>query len=196
MGTKRSIDYCISLVKSHDYDSFLAGLLVPKLYRNAYFCVKAFNVEIASVKENANRNALAGRIRIQWWRETANAALLTDNFIDTQQPVAQAIFEHLRPLKTSPRWLERSVEARQKDLFIEQYDTLDELENYSEAAHSSLLYLLLETRAIPSEANLEYACSHIGVCHGLVTMLRALPFHMSQVLNFNLFVEPDLLLFY
>jgi len=48
-----------------------------------------------------------------------------------------------------------------------------------EYAHSSLLYLLLEAIGVADESA-QFAASHLGVCTGLVTLLRALPHHSSN----------------
>jgi NADH dehydrogenase [ubiquinone] 1 alpha subcomplex assembly factor 6 len=61
------------------------------------------------------------------------------------------------------------------------FETFDDLENYTEYSHSSLIYLLLETMGIKDE-NTEFIASHLGVCKGIVTLLRGYPHHVSQVL--------------
>ena len=73
-----------------------------------------------------------------------------------------------------------TITYRQRDLFGEQPETLDDLENYAEQGHSSILYLLLEALDIKDE-NAEFAASHVGVCSGITTLLRGMPYHSSQV---------------
>lgn len=58
--------------------------------------------------------------------------------------------------------------------------TMDELELYAENSHSSLLYLMLESLQVKDE-NTEFIASHVGVCKGLITLLRGHIFHISQV---------------
>lgn len=58
--------------------------------------------------------------------------------------------------------------------------TMDDLESYAEYSQSSLLYLLLEAMNIKDE-NAEFAASHVGVCKGIVTLLRAQHHHQTQV---------------
>lgn len=44
--------HCVELVQSRDLDGYLCGLLMPSASaRDAYFAIRAFNVEVASVKD-------------------------------------------------------------------------------------------------------------------------------------------------
>jgi UDP-N-acetylmuramate-alanine ligase len=59
---------------------------------------------------------------------------------------------------------------------------MDDLENYAEFAHSSLLYLLLEVLGINNE-QIQISASHVGVSSGIVTLLRGYAHHSQQVRN-------------
>ena len=86
--------HCVELVQSRDLDGYLCGLLMPSTAaRDAYFAVRAFNVEVASVKDGGGLGrrrprseasvssvdaggdmgemdaTLASRLRMQWWRD-------------------------------------------------------------------------------------------------------------------------------
>lgn len=60
------------------------------------------------------------------------------------------------------------------------YQTYDELENYAEFGHSSLLYSLLEILDVKDEAS-QHAASHIGVSSGLSLLLRGHLYHSRMV---------------
>ena len=116
-----AIDYCISLVKQHDFDSYLAGLLVPKIYRGSYFAIRAFHVELALIKDQARRNALTGRVRFQFWRDIvadtfSNASLVTNASpspsSSSKTPVAQALQIYANELRPAARYFQRAVDAR------------------------------------------------------------------------------------
>lgn len=64
-----------------------------------------------------------------------------------------------------------------------KFDTMDELEDYAEFAHSSLIYLLLEALNVQEQLAFDVA-SHIGVCIGITTLLRGHFHHASQVQYF------------
>jgi len=92
--------HCVELVQSRDLDGYLCGLLMPSASaRDAYFAIRAFNVEVASVKDGGGLGrrrprseavassadslafgggggdmgemdaTLASRLRMQWWRD-------------------------------------------------------------------------------------------------------------------------------
>jgi len=78
------------------------------------------------------------------------------------------------PMRPSPL----SPSSCPLDLFRHS-QTLDELEDYTEGAHSSILYLLLEVLGVRNK-NADYCASHIGVCAGLTTLLRGTAFHATR----------------
>ena len=43
--------HCVDLVRGRDLDGYLCGLLMPDGARDAYFAIRAFNAEVASVKD-------------------------------------------------------------------------------------------------------------------------------------------------
>jgi len=194
-STAAAHQYCLDLVKKHDFDSYVAGLLLPADARNSYFAIRSFNAEIAMIRDNTHGNAMAGRIRFQWWRDLLQEIYHGQNgqaSMLATSPVAQALAEGVHKHSLSERWLERSLDARQRDMAGEQPDTLDALENYAEEGHSSLHYLVLQSLGVSGEAS-EYAASHVGVASGLTTMLRGFPHHASQVgppLHACVFVYP------
>lgn len=61
-----------------------------------------------------------------------------------------------------------------------EFSSMDDLESYAEYSQSSLLYLLLEAMQVRCEPA-EFAASHVGVCKGIVTLLRGHELHRSQV---------------
>lgn len=60
------------------------------------------------------------------------------------------------------------------------YMTYDDLEDYAEKAHSSLIYLILQMMQI-NQQDVHYVGSHIGVCTGIVTLLRGYAFNAQMV---------------
>jgi NADH dehydrogenase [ubiquinone] 1 alpha subcomplex assembly factor 6 len=94
---KSDISYCVNLVRQRDYDQgYICGLLLPKESRNSYFAMRAFNVEVASIKDSSNMrlkrspadvealptppppSILALQLRMQWWRNAIDAIYDTD----------------------------------------------------------------------------------------------------------------------
>lgn len=83
-------NYCVQLVHDRDREAWLCGLLLPSDAQPAYFAVRAFNAEIATIKDPYRSGAahqqsplefstlLAWQIRLQWWRE-AVATIYSDD---------------------------------------------------------------------------------------------------------------------
>ena len=180
---RASEEYCANLVRQSDFENYLAGLLVPKKNRGAYFAVRAFNVELATIKDQMHGNAVAGRIRFQWWRDVIDGIFENgdgNKLVElSKHPVPHALAHYSRACGFSKHWLERSLEARQRDTMQVAYETLDELEMYAEHGHSSILYLLLESLDVRDDDS-KFLASHIGVCSGLSTLLRGFPHLVSQ----------------
>lgn len=181
---ERDVEYCRDLVKQYDFENYLAGLLYPKKHQAAFFVIRAFNIEIATIKEQVNNNSLTGRIRFQWWRDAIEEVYSSNGQTHSHsqikaQPVVRALYPLIKDYNLSHRWFERTIEARQKDLAGEQPETLSELEDYGENGHSSLLYLTLECMGIKDEIS-GYAASHVGVCSGITTLLRGFHIHIAR----------------
>ena len=146
IGKDTSNDYCVDLVKKHDYHNYLIGLLFPSQVRGAYFTLRAYNVELALVKENALGNPLSARIRLQWWRDTV-ASIFKSNEI-LKHPVAQPLKVCVVRYNLSRMWLERLIDSRMSDLIKTQPEALSDLEDYGEKSNSSMLYLILEVSSV------------------------------------------------
>nr|XP_048276098.1 NADH dehydrogenase (ubiquinone) complex I, assembly factor 6 isoform X4 [Myodes glareolus] len=73
----------------------------------------------------------------------------------------------------------RIIDEREKNLDDKAYRSIQELENYAENTQSSLLYLTLEVLGV-KDLHADHAASHIGKAQGIVTCLRATPYHGSR----------------
>ncbi|KAJ7413276.1 hypothetical protein WISP_91926 [Willisornis vidua] len=68
---------------------------------------------------------------------------------------------------------------REKNLDDRPYRTIQELETYAENTQSALLYLTLEMLGV-RDIHADHAASHIGKAQGIVTCLRATPYHCTR----------------
>ena len=125
-----AINYCVSLVKLHDFDSYLSGLLLPRSCRSSYFAIRAFHVELALIKDQARRNTLTGRVRFQFWRdilaetfvprnerhvvpgETFTALDKKANIQLQKTPVAMALRYFAEEYRPVARYFDRALDAR------------------------------------------------------------------------------------
>ncbi|CAI9624030.1 unnamed protein product [Staurois parvus] len=115
-------------------------------------------------------------MRMQFWRET-----LQDIYQENppHHPVALELAKAVQRHKLTKRWLTRIIDDREKNLDDRAYRNIKELETYAENTQSSLLYLTLETLDI-KDVHADHAASHVGKAQGIVTCLRAVPFHSSR----------------
>uniref|UniRef100_A0A7N5KAX6 NADH dehydrogenase (ubiquinone) complex I, assembly factor 6 n=1 Tax=Ailuropoda melanoleuca TaxID=9646 RepID=A0A7N5KAX6_AILME len=148
--------YCLELLRKRDYEGYLCSLLLPAESRSSAFALRAFNVELAQVKDSVSEKTI-GLMRMKFWKKTVDD-IYCDN--PPQQPVALEL------------WKEKNLDDK-------AYRNIQELENYAENTQSSLLYLTLEILGV-KDLRADHAASHIGKAQGIVTCLRATPYHGSR----------------
>ncbi|XP_075995137.1 NADH dehydrogenase (ubiquinone) complex I, assembly factor 6 isoform X2 [Genypterus blacodes] len=127
------------------------------------------------VKDSTSQTTI-GLMRMQFWK-TAIDEIYSDH--PPNHPVAMELWRAVRKHQLTKRWLQRIITDREKDLEDRAYRNLKELETYAENTHASLLYLLLECLGVRS-VHADHAASHIGKAHGIVTCVRATPYHSSR----------------
>ena len=172
----KSRAYCESELRRHDYDRYLASLMLSGDVRRAATAIYAFNLEIARTREIVSESLL-GEMRIQFWRDMVDG-LYSGNHAP-EHPVAQelgwAIMRHNLP--KAP--IERLLAARQRDLEDAPPRSIEDLESYVDGTSTALLELLMRA-ADPNATPASDTVGHIGVAFGLSGLLRAVPFHARQ----------------
>ncbi|KAF7722804.1 NADH dehydrogenase (ubiquinone) complex I, assembly factor 6 [Apophysomyces ossiformis] len=167
--------YLLQCKRQGDYEGYLAIAFFPRHLRNAQYAIRAFNLEVATVRENVS-NPTIGKMRMQFWKDTVDKVFEGK---PPQQPVALALHDALQHCELSPMWFKRIITERTSNLDDHQFMTIKDMETYSENTASSLLYLQLESLGL-RDVHADHAISHIGKMIGISTFLRSLPFHLSQ----------------
>jgi len=216
---KSDHDYCVELVQSRDKEGYLCGLLMPAFARESYFAVRAFNVELASVKDggglfgqrkreqsqqsdevNGGDSNIASKLRMQWWRDAVaeiyeppsstpaktktgvvgGMMMLTTSMLSASRkrnPIVCALNRAVHESNLTKRFLDRMIDTRDLDLDIEQYTNFQDLIQYSEDTHSSLLYLNLECLQVSENVivntETDIVASNVGIGLGLLTAIRS-----------------------
>lgn len=164
--------YCREQLRRFDPDRYFCLLFAPKRARGALFALYAFNLEIAKLGETV-REPMAGEIRLQWWRETIEAAYGgTARHHAVAEPLACAI-ARFAPARER---FEALIEARGSDLSGEPPETLEALERYADATSGGLQLLALDMLEVADDAARD-AARRIGIAWALAGLLRAVPFH-------------------
>ncbi|KAM4704689.1 NADH dehydrogenase (ubiquinone) complex I, assembly factor 6 isoform 1-T1 [Rhinophrynus dorsalis] len=127
------------------------------------------------VKDSVSQKNI-GLMRMQFWRDTVEE-IYHDK--PPHHPVALELHKAVRKHNLTKRWLTRIIDEREKNLDNRAYRNIQELETYAENTQSSLLYLTLETLDV-KDVHADHAASHIGKAQGIITCLRAVPYHCSR----------------
>lgn len=81
--------------------------------------------------------------------------------------------------KLSKRYFKRLIDARLNKLNGSIFVDLESLEKYCDYTASSIYYLLLEAQGTAT-VNADHAASHFGKAHGLVTLIRSVPYNARK----------------
>ncbi|KAJ3363210.1 NADH dehydrogenase (ubiquinone) complex I, assembly factor 6 [Allomyces arbusculus] len=171
----KSAEYCRDLVAKNDHDHYLASLFLPANLRPYSWALRAFNYELATIRDNARDDTL-GRIRFQFWRETVEKIYQGN---PPEQPIAIVLAAAMHEGGLSAHRLKRIINGREENFLTRQYPSLDALEEYAESTASALLYLHLELLGVKN-LEIDHIASHIGKAQGIATLLRGTPFHLRS----------------
>ncbi|XP_059350187.1 NADH dehydrogenase (ubiquinone) complex I, assembly factor 6-like isoform X2 [Daphnia carinata] len=156
-SSKNSFLYCQELVRKHDYENFIAALLLPPGPRQSTIAVRAFNISVAQVQDQVSQG-LIGQMRMKFWSDTLEA-IYQD--APPAQLVALQLHEAVRRHKLSKRWLKRLISSRENHLTSKAFQSLSAVEDYAEHSVSSVLYLTLESLNVRTLDG-DHAASHVG----------------------------------
>ncbi|KAL4073231.1 isoprenoid synthase domain-containing protein [Scleroderma yunnanense] len=168
-------DYCRDLVRKHDYEAFLTSQLYPRLYQPGYYALRAFYIELATIKEAVSQTTL-GQGRLVFWRNAVKDIFRNQ---PPRHPVAIALFETMRDSQLAPYHFQRMIDAREEELFSPAHLTVESMTAHAESTSSTFFYLVLSLLSQQSET-LSHAASHLGVAHSFATFLRAFSVHVAQ----------------
>ncbi len=166
--------HCEALVRQGDRDRFLASLFAPADRRPHLHALYAFNIEISRVGQIA-REALAGEIRLQWWRDALAGRAHGDV---AANPVAAALIDTLERCELAREPLDALIDARAGDLYDEPVRTLAELETYGRETAATLFELA--ARILDRMASVSDVAQPGGIAYALAGLLRALPAHAAH----------------
>ncbi|XP_044861280.1 NADH dehydrogenase (ubiquinone) complex I, assembly factor 6 isoform X5 [Mauremys mutica] len=127
------------------------------------------------IKDSITQKTI-GLMRMQFWRKAVEE-IYCDN--PPHQPVAIELWKAIKKHNLTKRWLLKIIDEREKNLDDRAYRSIQELETYADNTHSALLYLTLEMLGV-RDIHADHAASHIGKAQGIVTCLRATPYHSKR----------------
>ena len=158
--------HCEAVVREADKDRFLAALFAPPERRPHLLALYAFNVEMTRVGHVVHE-ALAGEIRLQWWRDALAGEARGDA---AANPVAAALLDTIAQCDLPGAPFEALIDAHAQDLYGEPIATLDDLEGFCRATASGLFGLAAQVLA-PGAA-VDPVAVPAGIAYGLTSMLQ------------------------
>jgi phytoene synthase len=163
-------------VRQFDRERFVTALFAPPERRDGLMALYAFNVEVAKVRESV-REAMAGLIRLQWWRDVIAAA--AEGRMPPAHPIAiplaELVHRHHLPIEA----FDALLTAREQDLSGSGPADAAAAEAYADHTSGGLTRLALMVLGVTDEATLA-AGRHVGIAWALVGQMRALGLHLSQ----------------
>jgi len=174
---RRPSSYPDSSRSTYDYENFLCGVFLPKPVRESVYALRAFNVELARVRESV-KNPEIGKMRFQFFRDQLDSIFKKQ---PVQSPLARALASAVYEHGLSRLFLERLIthrvravcrrvlplipffyyDSQEADLEARQPASLEDMEKYAEGTASTLLYLSLKCAGI-DDVEADHAASHIG----------------------------------
>ncbi|XP_076234315.1 NADH dehydrogenase (ubiquinone) complex I, assembly factor 6 homolog sicily [Calliopsis andreniformis] len=171
-------EYCMELVRKHDYENFLCTLLLPSEIRTIAFAIRAFNVEVAQIQDQVHDYKI-GEMRMRFWTDAINNTYKGN---PPRSPVMLELHKILQKHSLSKHYFKRLMEARLEILSNCSFPDLNAIEKYAEYSTSSIYYLLLEAcNTINIDA--DHVASHVGKSHGIVTLIRSIPYNARNRVN-------------
>jgi 15-cis-phytoene synthase len=173
-------------VRAADPDRYFATLFAPAGRRPFLFALYAFHAEVARVAETV-REPMLGAIRLEWWRETCEAASKgTARNHDAARGLASLFAEGRVGLAD----LEALIAARAFDSSADHLADFAALENYVDSTGGAVMRLAARILTGDPAPGLEQTLRHAALAYGLTGLLRALPFHNGR---HKLYLPLDLL---
>jgi phytoene synthase len=167
-----AVSYCAELVRSADRDWFVATLFAPAANRDALYALYAFNLEVTHVRDRA-REAAAGEIRLQWWREVLQGERYGEALAS---PVAALLLNTIKSYRLPVNAMLELLEARRFDLYDEPMHTVAELEEYALKTTSAVIAMAAQILGVDAAA----AARPAGIAYALTKLLAAVPGHAAR----------------
>jgi 15-cis-phytoene synthase len=169
MAMRDNYRHCESLVRDEDRDRYLASLFAPADRRPHLHALYAFDRELALIPHRV-REALAGEMRLQWWRD----ALAGEARGDAEaHPVAAALLDTIAHCKLPLEPFNALIDARAHDLYDEPFATLDAREAHARATTATIFELA--ARILDPAASVGDVAVPGGIASALVGLLQSFP---------------------
>jgi phytoene synthase len=166
--------HCASVVRDGDRDRYIAGLFAPADRRPHLHALYAFDRELSLVPHRV-REALAGEMRLQWWRDALASEARGDA---AAQPVAAALLDTVARCALATAPLNGLIDARAHELYEEPFATIEACAAYGRQTASTIIELA--ARILDPAAEVGAAAAPAGVAAALAGLLQSLPLDAAR----------------
>lgn len=163
----------LTIVRTGDYERFLAIQLAPAAQRPALYAVTALSVELSKVAETVSE-PMIGQIRLAWWREGLEE--IVAGKMPRAHPVLQALHSTYAAYHDIFPDLHRMVEARAADLDESMLLAQTGWENYLDGTAGALHRVWARVLGEQDLARVSLEAR----AYARVGMVRAIPYYAQQ----------------
>lgn len=169
---------CLDIVKKHDPDRFLAGLIAGGARKHDLWPLFAMNYEAAKTAEVVSE-AMIGKIRLEWWREAIEEIYAGEQLRKREvvEPLAHVIQKH----DLSKDDFLAMINVREFDLEYKIPSDWESFEIYARKCNEPLNKVALQILDQKEEADI---LKKIAFYYGAVGLLRTIPFQLSRRILF------------
>jgi phytoene synthase len=164
---RENYQHCESLVREHDRDRWLASLFAPADRRPHLHALYAFDRELSLVPHRVHE-ALAGEMRLQWWRDALAGEARGDA---AAHPVAAALIDTVARCRLSTAPLDALIDARAHELYEEPFATIEACAAYGEQTASAII--ALAARILDRDAAVAEVAVPAGIAATLVDLMQS-----------------------
>ena len=173
-------------VRAADPDRYFAALFAPAPRRPFLFALYAFHAEVGRIAETV-REPMLGAIRLEWWRETCEAA---SKGVARNHDVARGLTELFAQCPVGLADFEALIAARAFDSSADHHADFAALEEFVDATSGAVMRLAARILIGDPTPRLDQTLRRAALAYGLTGLLRALPFHNGR---HKLYLPLDLL---
>ncbi|VDM49723.1 unnamed protein product [Toxocara canis] len=157
-----ALNHCVALTRKRDFANYVGALLMPTEVQPAVFALLAFNVELAIIRDQIERNSgTTGIYRLQFWKDTIEAIYGDGGGPVPKQPVAVALERFVSNVDLS--LLSSLVSARQQTLGDRPFRSVDAVQQYGVNTYGALMKLLMRVLAQKRERVMHALGNHVHV---------------------------------
>jgi len=164
----------IETLQKADPDRYRAAMFAGEELRQKLLVLYAFHYELAKVPELVSEPML-GAIRYQWWRDCVDEIYTTKPV--RRHEVATPLADVLRGSEVPRFWIDKLIDARERDIDPRPFETLDEAKQYCADTSGQLMQIAVQLAGQSADDTM------LGRAWGLTGLARGYRFYHDAMLK-------------